>query len=345
MKWYFRFNTQLYWKRAGFDIFFRLGFSKNISAGVKSYVDLKKIKALVGDVEREQLRYVDCFVGENIGVFMPVCGACFYALTPEHTHPSYMFVLYFNGLNVVDIGGRKIRSEPGKYLALSPGIPHQELPSETPPRYLVVLINPFFFEKRLGVYGKRKFLFKGEICRPGPELLPLLRRFMAEADGKLPGRGEVLPALETEICHSLIRSAIQVQSPGDFISLRMEIDRAVEFIHLKLGEKITLKQMARTAGMSESNFTRVFHKETGLSPLAYLSRTRLEKARKLLAADLRPITEIALECGFGNPGYFSERFLKKFGITPSEYRAGLRKGRIPEKKGRKSEAPPLKSPA
>ncbi len=45
---------------------------------------LEKIRGLVGDVTSEQLRYVDSFVTRKIGLFMPVGGACFYALTPEH---------------------------------------------------------------------------------------------------------------------------------------------------------------------------------------------------------------------------------------------------------------------
>lgn len=57
---------------------------------------LEKIRALVGDATSEQLRYVDFFVTREIGLFMPVGGACFYALTPEHSHPAYMFVLHFD---------------------------------------------------------------------------------------------------------------------------------------------------------------------------------------------------------------------------------------------------------
>jgi hypothetical protein len=55
--------------------------------------DLDTIRRLVGVVTKEQLRYVDCFVSEEIALFMPMGGPCFYALTPEHTHPAYMFIL------------------------------------------------------------------------------------------------------------------------------------------------------------------------------------------------------------------------------------------------------------
>lgn len=50
--------------------------------------DLLIIQKFVGAINREQLRYVDSFAGEDITLFMPVGGACYYALIPEHTHPS-----------------------------------------------------------------------------------------------------------------------------------------------------------------------------------------------------------------------------------------------------------------
>lgn len=37
---------------------------------------------------------VDCYVGESVGIFMPVSGPCYFAVSPEHTHPSYMFIKY-----------------------------------------------------------------------------------------------------------------------------------------------------------------------------------------------------------------------------------------------------------
>ena len=154
--------------------------------------DIQNIRKLVGTVTKEQLRYIDCFVGDKIALFMPVGGACFYALTPEHTHPSYMFVLNFDDRTSVRMDNRTIFGTHGTVSALSPGIPHQELPSDTPPRYICIMIEPGFFKEQYRSYSRRKPpKFRYEFVPPGPDLLPGLKRFMIEADSTRPGSGRV----------------------------------------------------------------------------------------------------------------------------------------------------------
>jgi len=54
---------------------------------MKGINKLDKIKALVGDLTKEQLQHIDCFIGDKVGVFMPISGQCYYAITPAHTIP------------------------------------------------------------------------------------------------------------------------------------------------------------------------------------------------------------------------------------------------------------------
>lgn len=78
--------------------------------------ELATINHLVGSVSEEQLRYVDCYVGYYLGVFMPVAGPCFLAITPEHTHPTYMFVLMFDDENKFVIDGHVCQLNQGSCL-------------------------------------------------------------------------------------------------------------------------------------------------------------------------------------------------------------------------------------
>ncbi len=287
--------------------------------------NLEAIRRLVGDVTAEQLRYVDCFVGEEVGLFMPAGGACFYALTLEHTHPSYMFVLPFDDRGTVVVGNRRIAAKPGFIQCLSPMIPHHELPSELPPRYLAVMIAPQFFDGEIATYPiSPPVNFEGELYTCGRELLPLFRQFMVEADNRLTGRAGMIHGLELQICHALIRTIFRVDPGHDRISSRLEIDRVIEYLHARLGEKVTVAEMARVACRSVSHFTRIFRQETGFAPAEYLKRMRLDRARKFLLADDKNLTEIALECGFGNSAYFSACFRKHFNVPPSEYRGTWR---------------------
>ena len=59
--------------------------------------DFELIKSLIGEsVTEEDLKYVDCYVHNKMGLFIPSTGACQYAIKPSHTHPCYMFVIVFS---------------------------------------------------------------------------------------------------------------------------------------------------------------------------------------------------------------------------------------------------------
>lgn len=277
-------------------------------------------------VTKEQLRYVDCFVADEIALFMPMGGPCFYALTPEHTHPAYLFVLNFTDHTVVSVGEKKLPGRPGKFFALSPDVPHQELPQDSPPRYIGVLIDRKFFEKQYrNCTGKKPAFYRGAFFDAGEGLPHLLKRFMAEADSGIPGGQAVIAALGVEICHSLIRSIIKTPALKSRVEERVEVGRVIEHIHSHLDEKITIDSMASVAHLSPSHFARLFRKETGKAPMEYVNELRLERAKKMLLAGDKSITEIALVCGFGSPSYLSSSFQKEYKMTPSEYR------RMPEK--------------
>jgi AraC-like DNA-binding protein len=285
---------------------------------------LTRIRRLVGAVKREDLRYVDCFVGEEMALFMPVGGACFYAVTPQHSHPASMFVIPFDDRTAVKMEGKVLTCSHGRIFCLSPGIPHQELPSESAPRYIAVMIGKRFFERQFAHYGKgRPIVFLSESCDAPQNLLPSLQRFMVESDGPLPGSAPVLAALSVEVCHALIRAIVRTPVPRDRMTERVEVSRVIEHLHAHLGEKVTVEALAEVARFSPSHFARVFRKETGRTPMEYVHALRLERAKKLLLAGDQSMTDIALECGFGSSSYLSACFQKRYKMTPREYRKGM----------------------
>jgi AraC-like DNA-binding protein len=286
---------------------------------------LPEIRKLVGAVTREQLRYVDCFVARDMGLFMPVGGACFYALTPEHTHPSYMFVLYFNDQSSIKQNGRVVQAQHGKMFMLGPGIRHQELPGDAPPRYIAVMIAKKLFEREVRAYRNASIKhIESMFFDVVPGLLPLLKRFMAEADQAFPGSKAILDALSVQICHSIMRGLLKISAPHDKLSERVEVNRVIEHLHSHIEEKLTVGSLASVACLSPSHFLRVFKQETGKSPMEYVNDLRMERVKKLLLAGDKSMTQIALDCGFGSPSYLSACFHKQYKLTPSEYQRSLR---------------------
>lgn len=96
--------------------------------------------------------------------------------------------------------------------------------------------------------------------------------------------------------------------------------KALKYIDEHYFEDISSKEASYTLSYNQCYFCRTFKKNFGRSFSSYLNFYRISKARAFLENSEKSITEIALECGFNTPSYFSKRFKSELGILPSEYR-------------------------
>lgn len=112
------------------------------------------------------------------------------------------------------------------------------------------------------------------------------------------------------------------------VGKKLWIEKILEYMHQNFGEKLSVNDLAKLANMSESHFIRIFKKETKVSPMDYLIKLRIDKAKKLLRNNTKLITEIAMECGFNSPSHFSTCFSRQMGITPKEYQNSFLKTAI-----------------
>ena len=88
-------------------------------------------------------------------------------------------------------------------------------------------------------------------------------------------------------------------------------------------ESLDLDALAREAGYSRFHFARSFRETYGLTPRAYLSARRVERARELLRSANLTVTEICYLVGFSSLGSFSDRFTELVGCSPSQYRENM----------------------
>lgn len=87
---------------------------------------------------------------------------------------------------------------------------------------------------------------------------------------------------------------------------------------------LSLQEIAKECNISSAYLGKLFKEQIGEYFNDYLLRIRLKEAEHLLKDSTKRIREIATEVGFYNTSYFNKVFLKKYGISPSEYR---KKGR------------------
>jgi transcriptional regulator GlxA family with amidase domain len=84
---------------------------------------------------------------------------------------------------------------------------------------------------------------------------------------------------------------------------------------------LSVPALAERAFMSPRNFARVFSREVGVTPAAYVESLRLERARTLLETSELQLDEIALRCGFGTVETLRRVFGRRLGVNPNAYRS------------------------
>src|SRR3954447_10269919 len=92
----------------------------------------------------------------------------------------------------------------------------------------------------------------------------------------------------------------------------------------RLGEPLTLADLAAHARMSVRTFTRRFREETGLSPQRWLAAQRIALARELLESTDAPVDRIAADAGFGTPASLRAQLRAAIGVSPLAYRRTFR---------------------
>jgi AraC-like DNA-binding protein len=103
------------------------------------------------------------------------------------------------------------------------------------------------------------------------------------------------------------------------------VTKARRFIRENLGERLTLEDVSRHAGLSPHHFCKVFRKAAGVNLIEYINRCRVEKARDMLLKPDARVSEVAFEIGYQSLSQFNRSFRSVTGENPTEYRRRILK--------------------
>jgi len=99
-----------------------------------------------------------------------------------------------------------------------------------------------------------------------------------------------------------------------------KISELISYIKTVPNLDITLGVCAAFCNMSKVHFARVFKQITGIPPVQFMLRIRIDRAKELLDFTDMPIAEIAEASGFQDQNYFARTFRKSIGMSPTQYR-------------------------
>lgn len=108
-----------------------------------------------------------------------------------------------------------------------------------------------------------------------------------------------------------------------------QLQRVLECIESRIAEPLRIRHLAQEAQMSPFHFSRLFKRSTGHSPHQFVTRHRMEKAKKLLAASDLPIVAVASAVGYLTQAHFTSAFGRHVGLTPKAYRVSQRRPASP----------------
>ena len=156
------------------------------------------------------------------------------------------------------------------------------------------------------------------------EALPFLQQ---ESRSAMPG----VDALCSQICATFFTLAVrewiaQVNTEKNILSLLLHprLGAVIQQMLEMPGHAWTVESLASIAHMSRASFAQLFRDVSGTTPLAVLTKLRLQIAAQMFSREMLPVVVIAESVGYASESSFHKAFVREFGCTPGEYRERVR---------------------
>ncbi|MFF3909493.1 AraC family transcriptional regulator [Streptomyces sp. NPDC001848] len=235
---------------------------------------------------------------------------------PMHVHQAWTLLIVDDGAVRYDLDRHEHGTPHDTVSLLPPHVPHNGSPA-TP-------------------HGFRKRVLYLDATRLGEDLIgpavddpdlrdPVLRRRVGQLHTALAHPGD---ELEAESRLTLVGERLRAhlrprRAPGPVRRDPPVARRLRELLDERLLDGIALDEAARLVHAHPAHLVRAFSGAYGIAPHQYLMSRRVERARRLLLAGLRP-AEVAGATGFYDQAHFTRHFRKLVGVTPGRYRVSSR---------------------
>ena len=250
-------------------------------------------------------------------------------------HDVFEMVYVKKGNAVFEIAGQPAAVGPNDIVIIKPNRPHKLVIKSEPGCEFIVLYFGFTNQKNSEfsdvsledflnfVNSKEAGAFISLKVSQKNDIITLLNRILKERENSEIGSDFLNRLMVLELFVFISRAlkmewenSIKYKSP----KLKELIQISAKYINNNFERDISLGDIARFVFLSPSYFTRAFKDEIGISPINYLLKVRVERAKELLAETDAKISSIALNVGFSNQQRFNEIFKKYTKLTPLQYR-------------------------
>lgn len=238
-----------------------------------------------------------------------------------HSHEEFFVALTEGGVATPRYRGHSHVVRPGDLIVLNP----EEVHAGGPPTaeswtYRAIYPGPDLMRGIVGEFpGQLPAVpeFGGDVVRD-PDIAAHLRRFHRLTERA----GSSVLERESQLTRTLVllvsrhaTGAWSARSPG---RERRAVTVSTEYLCEHADENVSLRTLARIAGLSPYHLCRVFRQTVGVTPHAYQAQIRIRRAKSLLRAGLS-IAEAATAAGFYDQSHLTRHFKRILGLTPGRY--------------------------
>ena len=152
-----------------------------------------------------------------------------------------------------------------------------------------------------------------------PDLAGLIRQAHSQLSDPRTARLEKETLWLTMVSRLIVRHTYDPPTLGRAGREEASIRRVIDFLDAHFAQDLSVGALAAVACLSPYHFIRVFARQTGLTPHAWLMQLRARKAKALLDQGL-PIADVAAQTGFSDQSHLTKTFKRILGYTPGQLR-------------------------
>ncbi len=255
-----------------------------------------------------------------------------------HQHMDFFELVFVrSGKGIHELGDEQLPIEAGNVFLVHPGQKHRYTNASGMEIYNILFAKSFLnnFTEDFQGLPNYQLLFNLDL-QPGdtlsgrlmlldsqffPDVLKVLDDVIAEQNAREPGGRVAALSDLLRFFLILLRHLRPMPGRGDIhASHACRVSLLMAALDRRYEEPWNLDKMAALAKMASGNFRLEFKRLTGLSPIRYLLKVRLLKAKQMLEVSDLTIGEVAMKCGFNDSNYFTRQFHAQFQMTPRQLR-------------------------
>lgn len=233
----------------------------------------------------------------------------------RHYHDTFEIYYLKDGNCNYFIDNKSYGVEKGDVILIPEGVIHKTIYTKNQyTRWLINCTEEYIPKSVTPLIPSMIYLYRN------PKIIPALEDIFEKIEYEYESsdifREEMLKCLTHELFYLFARN---FDERARVTTGNIFVEQTVKYIQQNYMSEISLPSMAKMRSVSPEHLSRTFRKETGFGFSEYLTLVRLQKAEYMLKNEPgKSVSDVAYACGFNDSNYFSDKFRKAYGISPSK---------------------------